>query len=181
MVLATRKNDVTIKHLTSKRVREVHVSLLRVYYGSRLEGIKLSMRDNDEYEIKCIEYYGGDPLKRQTLYFNTSFQDGTEAQLLYDNLKDTEALSEFVSLNKELRALSFPTHALALEDIRKINVKKLSTEHQALVGSTVYVDIRSREHFDVEWYESLESVDKLRTLHLMPFKVTRLETKDTAS
>ena len=76
-VLATQKNDVTIEHLSSKRTREVHVTLLRVYYGSLLEGVKLSMRDSDEYEVKCIEYYGGDPLKRQTLYFNTTFQDGT--------------------------------------------------------------------------------------------------------
>ncbi len=179
-VVSSHKNDVSVEHLVSKRLRVVHVSLLRVYYGSRLEGIKLAMRDNDEYEVRCIDCYGGDPMKRQTLYFNTIFEDGTESQLLHDNVKDTEALKEFVRLNKELRPLTFRTHALALEDVRKINAKKLTPEHQALVGSTVFIDIRSREHFGVDWYEALQLVDKLRTLHVMPFKVTKLETKGTA-
>ena len=179
-VLSVHKNDVVVRHASSQREREVHVKDLRVYYGSQLEAFHLAIRDSDEYIVSAINHYGGDPMKRQTLYFNATFQDDTVSQLLYEQLKDTEQLALFISQNKELRALTFKTHALALEDIRATNSKQLPVPWMNLQNQTIYLDIRSRDHFDFEWYEAQELDDKLQVLHVMPYVVTKVESKGTA-
>ena len=179
-VLSTHKNDVMVRHASSQREREVHVKDLRVYYGSQLEAFHLAIRDSDEYVVAAINHYGGDPMRRQTLYFDTTFQDDSVSQLLYDQLKDTEQLAMFINQNKELRPLTFKTHALALDDIRRTNSKQLPAAWMNLKSQCVYLDIRSRDHFDFEWYEAQEFDDKLRVLHVMPYLVTKVESNGTA-
>ena len=96
-VLKQTSNDVEIQSLVDSDItQKVHVTRLRAFHGDGEEATKLARKDVDEYEIREILSYRGDPMKLSTLTFQVKFEDGAVVDKPYAEIRKTKALTEHI-------------------------------------------------------------------------------------
>jgi hypothetical protein len=76
-VITHIQNDVTCKNLITDALSVFHTSRLKLFTGTFDVAYEHALRDADQYVIKCITAYRGDPFLRTSMQFETTFNDNT--------------------------------------------------------------------------------------------------------
>jgi hypothetical protein len=143
------KNDVSIRHLANDHVETVHVSKLKLFYGSEISAKELALRDYDQYWLDSIITYSGDPEKRSTLQFKIKYQDNDISWVPYcPDIYNTKQFDEFCTINPELRILFISADA-ANKHIAQMNKSAIINFN---VGDTIYYKLSSLGY---DWYNEL--------------------------
>jgi len=166
-VITQYKNDVTCKHIVLGNVKVFHVTRLKIFHGSRDEAIRIAKLDNDQFTIRRIIAYRGDPTVRTTLEFEIEFEDDSVVWLPWSkDIFDTVQYEDFCRSRSELFLLIHSVKAVQkiLQDLRKTPI----TEVQP--GDIAFVDLRC---YGSEWYNSLPLPDKYHITYLLEYQYTR--------
>ena len=75
LLLSQTGNDVTCKNLITESINIFHVSRLKLFVGTSKEAYSCALRDNNQYTIKSILAYRGNPLIRTSMSFHVLFDD----------------------------------------------------------------------------------------------------------
>ena len=62
VVLSQSGNDVTSKNLITDSIKIFHVSRLKLFVGNATQAFSCALRDNNQYTIKSILAYKGNPI-----------------------------------------------------------------------------------------------------------------------
>lgn len=171
-VISQVKNDVTCRHLAIGFVTTLRVDRLKIFVGSREDAIQLSMEDADQFTVKRLLAWRGDPEKWTTLEFEVEFDDGDIFWKVWDqDLFACLPYEDFCRLHRELYLLLFSVADAVLE--AKVINSLLITE--VTPRQTVYVDLR---YFDIQGlylYDSPECTlpNKHHVTYVIPVTYTR--------
>ena len=88
------KNDLIIKSLVTGATRGCDVTDVSLFFGTRDDAVTLARQDQNQVFITSIDAFRGNPDKRQTCRFLTSFVDGTRTWQSYQSLFDTKQFED---------------------------------------------------------------------------------------
>jgi hypothetical protein len=154
------KNDVEVQHMSTGAVHTFHVTRLKLFIGSKDEAKKLAQLDGDQFVIRKIHQWKGDPDTRTTLSFKVEFEDGDVVWLPFS--KDLDGSIPFGDYIMET-PMMLPLRHRALD----YNKYKKEVKGKALditIGSYFYMDIR---YYTVAWYDQLDIPDKYDKIHVV--------------
>ena len=154
-VVSHHRNDVTLRDLISSTIKDFHVDRLSLFSGSMSDAFDLAMRDRDQHLIERFLGYRGNVAKRETLEFLIAYTDDPIPvwKAFEKDISDTEAFESFCKSLPQLEPLlSTAIQAAA----RKSELSKTRTDVTHQEGDIIFVDIRSREIYEHEWYNILE-------------------------
>ena len=153
-VVSHDKNDVTLRDLITNTTKAFHVDRLSLFSGSASEAFDLAMRDRNQHLLERFLAYRGNVNKRETLEFLISYtSDPVPVWRAFDkDLSDTVAYEVFCQSLPQLGPLLLPAAQAASEAIA-LRKKRTDTTHQQ--GDIIFVDLRSRDVYEHEWYNSL--------------------------
>ena len=172
-VIEQTKNDVVARHVNLGVTKTFYVEDLKIFHGDREDAQKLSLLDQDQYEIDRFLAYRGDPHTRSTMQFLVRFKDASEVWLPWsDDIFNTVQYEEYCRSKSELFQLVFRVHIAKLQ-ISELNKTPIDP---AWVGHVVYVDIRS---YGAMWYEELNLPDKDFTTYVVPYVYEKLERRNS--
>jgi hypothetical protein len=143
-------NTVRVKDLVNDTQRDLHQQDVVMFHGEKEEAKAMANLDDDQFAVRCIKGYYGDPEKRSTLSFLVLFEDGEEKWLPYTaDIASTAAFENFCSVRKALSIVLLSTSQVTAlrRDILKKSVDTL------LLGKTVFLNLRI---WGGEWYASLK-------------------------
>ena len=153
LVLSQTGNDVTCKNLITDVVKIFHVSRLKLFIGNSKQAYSSALRDNNQYVVKAILAYRGNPLLRTSMSFHILYDDNTLLWKTWD-------VDLFSSIPYENYCRSLPQlHPLLTTfSISAVEIKRIKNTAISLVvpNDTVYVDLRS---YGYEWYSTLNLPD----------------------
>lgn len=103
------KAKVTIEHIVTGIVKQVHMENLKPHYGNNYdEAYKAALVDQDQFIIKSINGYSGDPEKRSSMSFRITFDDNETKWIPFStDISSTEQFKEYCKLNKPLIPLLY--------------------------------------------------------------------------
>jgi hypothetical protein len=155
-VISQYKNDVSCRHINLGYVKDFHVSRLKIFHGTRDDAKKVALIDGDQYEVKRISGYRGDPDQRTTLDFRVEYQDGSIVWVRYcKDIDNTLAFQEFCESRPELRhVLLSASHAK--KHNHELRSQAIPDVHP---GDTVYVDLRFFGHLAYDQLDCLPDKD----------------------
>jgi hypothetical protein len=130
-------------------VETFHVSVLKIFHGTRDAAYELALRDQDQHVIQAIIGYKGDPMKRTSMSFLVRFADNDEVWLPWSrDLFDSIPYESFCRSRPPLFPLIF-SEAFAQAEIQKIKRANIVAVQP---GDSVYVDLRC---YGAPFYDSL--------------------------
>jgi len=138
-VIRQARNVVFCRHLAVGIEKPLHVSRLKLHVGSRESAMEVAMRDKDQFLVKAITAWKGDPNKRSRMKFWVQYDDGDEMWVSYKaDLVDNEIYQDFVASDPRLFQLRFSSAIvhLQIDNMRKSPILTVAP------GDTVYVDLR---------------------------------------
>jgi len=147
-VIKQHRNVVFCRHLAVGVEKPLHVSRLKLHIGSKESAMEVAMRDKDQYLVKAITAWKGDPNKRSRMKFWVQYDDGDEMWVSYKaDLVDNEHYREFIARDPRLFQLRFSSAIvhLQIENLRRTPITAVAP------GDRVYVDLRyikGHEAFD---------------------------------
>ncbi len=148
-VVNVRKNDYICEHITHGIRQEFHVSMLKPYFGTVETAKAAALLDYDQFVVKQITNYVGDPRYRKTMEFETQYEDGDVVWKLWDeDLFSCAAYVKFCESRPELWSMLFTT-AVAKKVKTALNKDQIFGVD---VGDVRYVDLRA---FGQEWYNGI--------------------------
>jgi phospholipid-translocating ATPase len=166
-VVSQTKNDVQVRSLVYDNILTFHLDHLKVFIGTEAEAKSMALLDKNQYLIKEVQAYRGDPSNRSSCSFLVWFEDNDLVWLPYSlDISNTSQFEAFCSTRPELYTLLY-SYAEAQKMIAAINRSPIS---EVKPGDTVFVDLR---FYGSGWYQSLDlpSSDILR--YVVPFTYVR--------
>ena len=168
-VVGQNKNDVICKHLSLKTFSTLEVSRLKIYHHdntiqSREQAIELARTDADQYNVKSIMAYLGNPFKPRTMRFEIELENG---EVGWAFLKEVTILPIFEdycrNIKPELKPLLY--EAAILPQI----MKQYVFSDKIKIGQIFYLTLK---YFDKagNTYEDLNLPDLYRTDYLFECK-----------
>lgn len=134
------KSDLTAKHIVTGKVRTVHMQHVQLYFGSSADAYQAAMSDDDQYIIRAISNYKGDPESRSKMHFLVLFEDNDEIWLPYNlDLISSAPFQRFCESKPELQPLLHTVKAW--NDMKKLINDAGITGVQP--GQTCFVDLRA--------------------------------------
>jgi hypothetical protein len=115
LVVSHNGNAYTLQDLTTLAIVHFDLSFLKAFDPSTLSPtdlVTIARKDAEEAVIDHIVSYTGTPSKRNTLEFRVRWKDSDPDDDTYHwhrQIKDTEALDEFIKLHPELKVLNKPS------------------------------------------------------------------------
>jgi hypothetical protein len=147
-VIHAYKADIQCRHLVTGAISVFHMSKLKPCFSTREEAYKAAMVDYDQYQIKEILSYRGDPDLRTSMTFEVSFMDGSIVWLPFTkDLFETVQFEEFVSRHRPLLPLKY-----TLEVWKRIQKESFREVTGVAPGDRCYVDLRA---WGFAWFTSL--------------------------
>ena len=83
-VISSYKADVECRHLVMGSISTFHENRIKPFFGSREEAYRVALVDCNQYVIRAITAYRGDPEVRTTTSFEVIFEDDTVVWLPYN-------------------------------------------------------------------------------------------------
>jgi len=80
-VIVQKRNDVSCRHLATGVEHRLHVSRLKMFYGTREQGVEMAMLDADRYLVSRILAWRGTVKERAYMWFYVEFADGEKKWL----------------------------------------------------------------------------------------------------
>ena len=148
-VLSHKRNSVECKHVVMHNIQTFHVGDLKLFAGTKEQAFEAALRDYDQYVVKTIHAYRGDPRERTSMQFQVEFSDGTILWKYFDkDLWECAEFERFCNANRPLQRLN-RTADIANKEAAQRNREPI-TEVQP--GDHVYVELRA---FGFLWHDSL--------------------------
>ena len=172
-------NSVSCVHIIMRTPKVFHMDRLKPFIGSRAAALELAKLDHNQYDIKSINYFTGNPHIRTSMKFNVTFALGDDVEVLdldyTDDLAQSQQFQEFVNSCPYL----FPVRGLQRDTRRSIiNMRKLAIT-TININTPIHLDLR---YFDSEknaWFDALKLPDqhkrylvRVNPLRLSPNKRT---------
>ena len=165
-VIQQVKNDIMCEHVVMHTIWNLHTSRCKPYFGSPDEALEHGRYDFNQFIVKSIDGFRGNPHKRSSMQLSVIFsvQDSSEAVWvnLTEDISNTEQFEIFV---KE-RPYLYPLRFTAREADRKIAAMNKLAIVDVKIGEELLVSLR---YFDgigrnaVSWYDALELPDVTKT------------------
>ena len=169
-VIVQRSNDVSCRHLATGVEHRLHVSRLKMFYGTREQGVEMAMLDADRYLVSRILAWRGTVKERAYMWFYVEFADGEKKWLPWSrDLDGTQAYGDYILSEHPLYALRFKAAQSPRERVA-LNRHDI-TEVQP--GDTVYIDLR---RWGECWYDQLSLPDSYTYRHVVVGVYTRFVT-----
>jgi hypothetical protein len=125
------------------------VTDIKIFHGSLEEAKRLAMVDYNQFVVKAILAWRGDPLTRTTMEFLVEFEDGAQIWKTWEkDIVDTVCFEEYCRSHSPLRFLIY-NRSIADRMCRELRNSDI-TEVQP--GVRVFVDLRS---YGATWYAGL--------------------------
>ena len=173
-VIAQIRNTVECRHVSAGVVKFLHVSRIKPFFGTASEAFDMAMRDKDQFVIKNILAYHGDPIKRLSLEFQVQFADDDVRWVPWSkDLFDSLPYESYCRKHRHLFPLLFSLEQ-AKREIRNLSKKQIVGYK---IGSPLLVILRS---FGEAWYQSLSLPDVDTTTYVVRYAVTSIA-KDAKS
>ena len=148
-VIEQIKNDVQCRHLVQKNIKYYHIDKLKIFHGNYDEAYQAAKLDFDQYTIRKITAYRGEPTTRTTMEFEIEFEDNSIVWLPWTpEISETIQFEEFCRSKPPLNILLYSA-VEATKFISKLNKTMITTVKP---GDIVFVDLRS---FGATWYQNL--------------------------
>ena len=148
-VIKHESNNVECKHVVGGFIKVFHTSRVKIFHGNKEQAYTAALLDNDQFVIKAIVAYRGEPLHRTSVQFLVHFEAGAQLWLPWSQeLFQTIPYEEFCRARTALYVLVFSAKEANAFVVRK-NKEIISGVD---VGDKVYVDLRS---YGADWYDSL--------------------------
>ena len=149
-VVSQEKNDVQVRSLVYDNILTFNLDHLKVFIGTEAEAKSMALLDKNQYLIKEVQAYRGDPANRSSCTFLVWFEDNDLVWLPYSlDISNTSQFEAFCSTRPELYTLLY-SYVEAQKMIAAINRSPI-TEVQP--GDTVFVDL---QFYGAGWYNSLD-------------------------
>ena len=82
------------------------IERLKLFVGGKEEGTSLANEDSDQFTVRAILAWKGDPEVRTTMEFETEFEDGDIVWKVWDqDLSGTVQFEQYCTDNAELQLL----------------------------------------------------------------------------
>lgn len=148
-VIEQTKNDVQCRHLVQESIKYFHVDKLKIFHGNYEDAYQAAKLDFDQFTIKNIIAYRGEPMTRTTMEFEIEFEDNTIVWLPWtQEISQTIQFEDFCRAKPALNVLLYSVTE-ATKYISNLN-KKIITSVKP--GEKVFVDLRC---FGATWYQEV--------------------------
>ena len=158
-VINHSKNDIECRHLVLKTEHKFHVSRVKPFFGSYEDAISCAKLDQNQYYIKYIKYYTGNPHIRKSMTFTIMWEDGEASIPWSTDLANTQQYEEYINSRPDLFPLRYSA-AMAKKRIAEINKLSMS---DIMPGDKLYMSLRLFDDTDRMWYDSLDLPEKDKT------------------
>ena len=170
-VIKQVKNDVEVRHVSLGVIKQFHVTRLKLFAGTMEEAKVIALWDADQFVIKKILAWKGDPQVRTTMEFKIMFEDGDILWLPYSkDIDDAVQYGEYVQSVPMLYFLRFKVKDIPNETA----IFKDKVIDNINIGDKFYMDIR---YYTVQWYEELPMEDKYEYTYVVECVYTRFANK----
>ena len=158
-VVSHRRNDVTLRDLITEDTKDFHVDRLSLFSGSASEAFDLAMRDKDQHFIERFMGYRGDVNTRETLEFLISYTDDPTPvwRRFEKDIYDTVAYENYCRSLPQLEPL---LSSAVQQKEKRTGLLRTRTDASHQEGDAIYVDLRSRELYEPEFYNALTMANK---------------------
>lgn len=151
------RNDVEAKHVTRGNIEKFHVEKLKLFTGTLEEAKRVAQLDGNQYLVRRIITYSGDPGVRSSVDFQTEFEDGSILWLPFSqDLFDTREYVRFCQSRPELAQMA-SILKVSNQLRREILTRAIS---RVKPNDRVYVNLRWFGH---TWYQRLNIPEKFHT------------------
>lgn len=170
-VLRQIKNDVEARHVSLGVIKQFHVTRLKLFAGSMEEAKKIALWDADQFNIKQILAWKGDPDTRTTMEFKVEFEDGDILWIPFSkDLDESIPYGEYIMSVPMLYFLRYK-----VKDVPKeIASFKNKVINNINIGDKFYMDIR---YYTVQWYDGLPMEDKYDKIYVVECVYDRFHSK----
>ena len=161
-VLSQERGEVICAQVATGVQRQFHISRLYPYTGSKEEAWKLACRDTDQYGVRSILGYRGEPVSnRRYMTFLVEYADGDKSWVQYGpDIYLNETFQDYISRIPELRILRLSA-VEAGRYVMKTRQMKITPE---VAPERFLIDLRV---LDFTWYSSLELPHSDTKLYLL--------------
>ena len=149
-VISQVTNNVHCRHLVTDVIKHLHVSHLKMFYGTREDGVRVAILDADRYFVKSILAWRGTVQERSCMQLYVEFADGEKEWLEWSrDLDNTQAYGDLIHREHPLYLLRFNAERGSRERtaINKCNITEIAT------GDVTFIDLR---RWDECWYDQLK-------------------------
>ena len=162
IVLEQVKNAVSCKHVIQGYIKNFDVERLKIFHGDLEAAKKVAIIDNDQYTIRTIHSYRGDPMNRRTMDFLIEYEDGDKIWIPWSkDLFDSIPYEKYCRSVPELTPLVYTVEGWKQNE-KLLNSKPIS---DVVPGDICFVDLRFLGHL---WYDHhVPLPDKFSTLYLL--------------
>jgi exodeoxyribonuclease III len=164
---------VTCRHVVEDTVHTFQVRHVKIFAGTHKQAFEAALLDRNQYRVRSIHDYRGDPDTRTTMEFFTEWEDGTKLWKVWCNdIITTVAFDDLCKARKELQYLLIPVSKVAQSkrELNKLLILIVEPEVE------VYVNLRQWGH---SWFESLALPDWEHKQYVIPFRYTRWTHKES--
>ena len=159
-VISQTKNDVLCLHLGNLQEVTLHMSRLGVFHGTKEEAEVLARLDHQQFLLRSINAYSGDPLKRTSMSFEVIFDDDTISWLPYNpDLAATIHFQQFIHADPYLFPLRYSAAEakLQISQMKKSQITNLKPKDQFYInmrrwGEDEYLAFNLFDPFHVNYY-----------------------------
>ena len=152
-VVSTYKADITCTHIVMRFEVVFHMSWLKPFFGTHDEAFRIALVDYNQYEVRKIVAYRGDPEKRSTMDFLVLFSDDSQVWIPYNS--DLATARAFQQYCKDVPVL-FPL----LFSAKEAKEQRLRMRKQQIdgvqPGQEVYINLRA---WGADFYDALSLPD----------------------
>ena len=154
-VIWHRGNDIHCEHVVMRELYTFHVERCKPFFGDYKDAMEVGKYDYDQFKVKCINYFTGNPHLRTSMLFNVTFQVGESeetAQVRYSaDLANTQQFTDYVMRTPYLYPLQFNA-----AEARKRVTQMIRTPIKNLkLQETLYVNLRYFDGTTNEWFDSI--------------------------
>jgi RNase H-like domain found in reverse transcriptase/Reverse transcriptase (RNA-dependent DNA polymerase) len=172
-VISHVKNDVECRHLVLHTTHKFHVTRVKPFFGGREDAIRCAKLDQNQYYIRSITRYTGNPHVRSSMSFTVLFEDGEAVVPWNADLANTQQYEEFVNDRPAL----FPLRFTAVQAKKKISAMNKLAITTVSPGDVLYLSLRYFDGTDRMWYDGLKLPDSTK-LYVVQVVVDRFADKN---
>ena len=165
------RNDVECRHLNLKSIESFVVDRLTLFSGTRAEAERLAMEDANQFVIRSINAYRGDPETRTTMQFEITWEDGETSWRTWDrDLFNSVPYEQFCHSRPELFPIIYDLKQVSSERAR-INSFDITL---VTPGEVVFISLRYFGFFVYD--KELDLPNKWHTEYVIKMRYDRWET-----
>jgi hypothetical protein len=132
-----------------------HVDRCKPFFGDYKDALEVAKYDHDQFIVKSINYFMGNPHLRTSMLFNVTFQvDEVEetAQVKYSpDLANTQQFLDYVNVTPYLLLLKF-----SAQEAKQRYSKLIKTPITDIkINEFLYIDMRYFDGTTNEWFDNL--------------------------